>query len=67
MRTLQKVATYKRIRKCKAGLIGQANERKVGYLSADPNAGQFKDRFPIVCSILRNVTKLFKRYDWLIC
>ena len=49
MRTLQKVASYKRIRKCKTGLIGQANERKVGYLSADPNAGQFKDRFPIVC------------------
>ena len=31
----------------KAGLIGQANGSKVVYLSADPNAGPFKGRFPL--------------------
>ena len=34
------------------------------YLSADPNVGPFKDRFPLVYWILRNITKLFKRCDW---
>ena len=67
MRIQQKVASYEKIRKWKTGLIGQANGSKVVYLSADPNAVPFKDRFPLVCWILRNVTKLFKRYDWLIC
>ena len=34
------------------------------YFSADPNVGPFKDRFPLVYWILRNITKLFKRCDW---
>ena len=62
----QKVASYEQICKWKTGLIGQANGSKVVYLSADPNAGPVKGRLPLVCWILRHVTKLFKRYDWLI-
>ena len=42
MRILQKVASYQKIYKSKTGLSGQANRSKVGYLSADPNAGPFK-------------------------
>ena len=61
MRIQQKVDSYEKIFKWKTGLIGQATGSKVVYSSADPNAGPFKDRFP-----LRNVTKLLKRYDWLI-
>ena len=67
MRMQQKAASYEKIRKWKTGLIDQANGSKVVYLSADLNAGPFKDQFPFVCWILRNVTKLFKWYDWLIC
>ena len=63
MRIQQKVASYKDICKWITGLIDQANGNKVVYLSADPNAGPFKRQFPLVCLILRNVTKLFKRYD----
>ena len=29
------------------------------HLSTDPNTGSFKDRFLLLCWILRNVTKLF--------
>ena len=47
MRIQQKVASYEKIRKWKTGLIGQANGSKVVYLSADPNAGPFKGRFPL--------------------
>ena len=36
-------------KKFASGLIGQANGSKVVYLSADPNAGPFKGRFPLVC------------------
>ena len=43
MRIQQKVASYEKIRKWKTGLIGQANGSKVAHLSADPNAGPFKD------------------------
>ena len=67
MRIQQKVASYEKIRKWKTGLIGQANGSKVAHLSADPNAGPFKDWFPLVYWILHNLTKLFKQYDWLIC
>ena len=49
MRIQQKVASYENICKWKTGLIGQANEGKVVYLSADPNAGPFKGRFLLVC------------------
>ena len=49
MRIQQKVALYEKIRKWKTGLIDQAKGSKVVYLSADPNAGPFKDRFPLVC------------------
>ena len=49
MRIQQKVASYENIRKWKTGLIGQANGSKVVYLSADPNAGPFKGRFPLAC------------------
>ena len=49
MRSPQKVALYEKIRKWKAGLVGQANGSKVVYLSADPNAGPFKGRFPLLC------------------
>ena len=49
MRIQQKVASYENIRKWKTGLIGQANGSKVVYLSADPNAGPVKGRFPLVC------------------
>ena len=48
MRIQQKVASYEKIR-WKTGLIGQANGSKVVYLSADPNAGPVKGRFPLVC------------------
>ena len=61
MRIQQKVTSYKKIRKWKTGLIGQANGSKIVYLSADPNGGPFKGRFPLVCWILPNVTKLFKQ------
>ena len=49
MRIQQKAASYEKIRKWKTGLIGQANGSKVVYLSADLNAGPFKDQFPFVC------------------
>ena len=61
MRIQQKVALNEKNRKRNSGLIGQANGSKVVHLSADPNVGPFKGRFPT------NVTKLFKQYDWLIC
>ena len=38
MRIQQKVASYKKIRKWKTGLISQTDGSKVVYLSADPNA-----------------------------
>ena len=49
MRIQRKVASYKNIRKWETGLKGQANGSNVVYLSADPNAGPFKGRFPLVC------------------
>ena len=49
MRIQQKVASYKHIRKWKTRLKGQANGSKVVFLSADPNVGSFKGRFPLVC------------------
>ena len=67
MRIQQKITLYEKIRKWKTGLIDQANESKVVYLSADPDAGPFKGRFPLARWTLCTVTKLFKRYDWLIC
>ena len=67
MRIQQKFASYEKIRKWKTSLNDQANGSKVVYLSADSNTGPFKGRFPLVCWILRKVTKLFKRYDWLMC
>ena len=67
MRIQQKFALCKKICKCKTGFIGQANGSKVMHLPADPNAGLFKGRFPLVCWILHNITKLFKQYDRLIC
>ena len=67
MRIQQIVASYEKSHKWKIGLIGQANKSKVVYLSADPTAGTFKGRLPLVCwTLLRNVKKLLKRYDWLI-
>ena len=48
MRIQKKVASGETIRKWETSLIGQANGRKVVYLSADPNAGPFKGRFPLV-------------------
>ena len=42
MRIQQKVASYEKIRKCKTGLIGQANGSKVVYLSADTNRALLK-------------------------
>ena len=48
MRIQEKIASYEKIRKWKTGLIDQANESKVVYLSADPDAGPFKGRFPLV-------------------
>ena len=66
MRIPQKVAPYKNC-KWKTGLICQANGSKVVYLSAYLNVGPFKGRYSLVCGILRNVRKLSKRYDWLIC
>ena len=42
MRIQQKVASYKEIHKWKTNLIGQANRRKVVYLSADGKSGPFK-------------------------
>ena len=48
MRIQQKVALCKKIHKWKTSLISQANRSKVVYLSADPNAGPFKDRFPLL-------------------
>ena len=47
MRIQQKVALCENICKWKTGLIGQANGSKVAYLSADPNVGPFKGRFPL--------------------
>ena len=47
MRIQQKVASYKKICQLNSGLIGQANGSKVVHLSADPNAGPFKGRFPL--------------------
>ena len=49
MRIQQKVTSYEKIHKWKSSLIGQANGSKVVDLSADPNAGLFKGRFPLVC------------------
>ena len=49
MRIQQTMASYKTICKWKTGLIGQANRSKLVYLSADPNGGPFKGRFPLVC------------------
>ena len=46
MRIQQKVASYEKVCKWKTG---QPNRSKVMYLSADPNAGPFKGRFPLVC------------------
>ena len=48
MRFQQKVASHEKICKWKTGLIGQANRSKVVYLTADPNAYPFKDRFPLL-------------------
>ena len=48
MRIQEKIASYEKIRKWKTGLIDQANESKVVYLSADPDASPFKGRFPLV-------------------
>ena len=48
MRIQQKVTSYKKIRKWNTGSIGQANGSKVVCLSADPDAGPFKGRFPLV-------------------
>ena len=45
---IQQKASYKNICKWKTGLIDQANGSKVVYLSADPNPGPFKGRFPLV-------------------
>ena len=60
MKIQQKVASDKKIRNLKTGLISQSNGSKVVYLSADPNVGSFKDRFPLVCRILHILTKLFQ-------
>ena len=49
MRIQQKVASYEKIYKWKTSLGSQANGTKVVYLSADCNAGPFKDQFPLVC------------------
>ena len=49
MKIQQKVASDKKIRNLKTGLISQSNGSKVVYLSADPKVGSFKDRFPLVC------------------
>ena len=49
MRIQQKSRFVQKIRKWKIGLISQANGSKVVHLSADPNTGPFKDRFPLVC------------------
>ena len=43
-----KVISYEKIRKRKTGLFSQADGSKVVYLSGDPNAGPFKDRFSLV-------------------
>ena len=48
MRIQQKFDSYEKIRKWKTGLIDQANGSNVVYLSADPNAGPFHGRFPLV-------------------
>ena len=48
MRIQQKVALNENICKRKTVLIGQANRSKVVYLTADPNACPFKDRFPLL-------------------
>ena len=45
---IQQFTSYKKIRKWKTGLIGQAPGSKVVYLSADPNGGPFKVQFPLV-------------------
>ena len=49
MRIQQKVTSYKKNHKWKTGLFGQANRTKVACLSADPNAGPVKSRFPLIC------------------
>ena len=49
MRIQQKVALYEKIFKWKSSLFRQTNGSKVVRLSADPNAGLFKGRFPLVC------------------
>ena len=53
MRIQKKAASGETIRKWETSLIGQANGSKVVYLSADPNSDPFKDRFPLLCWILR--------------
>ena len=45
--------------KWKTSLIGQANGRKVVYLSADPNVCPLKGQFPLLCWILHNATKCY--------
>ena len=42
MRILQKVTSSKKIHKWKTGLIDQANESKLVYLSADSNVALLK-------------------------
>ena len=49
MRIQQKVTPFEKTCKWKPGLINQANESKVVYLSADCNASPFRGRFPLVC------------------
>ena len=49
----------KNICKWKTSLIGQANGRKVVYLSANPNVCPLKAQFPLLCWILHNVTKCY--------
>ena len=50
----QKVASFEKSRKWETGLISLADGSKVVYLSAEPNAGPFKGRFPLVYWILNN-------------
>ena len=47
MRIQQKVASHEKVRQWNSGLIGPTNGSKVVSLSADPNAGLFKGRFPL--------------------
>ena len=58
MRIQQKIASYKEIHKWKTNLIGQANRRKVVYLSADRKSGPFKGWLLLVCFFLLYQTAL---------